>query len=122
MSCLSPDSIASPIAVRPSACQPARARAAAAWSVVGGDSTVGFWLNTITPTATSFGTVARKRCAARSAATRREGDTSVAAIELELSASSMIEALWIGTARVACGPASATISTASATANASIGR
>ena len=78
-------------------------------------------LNSSSPTRTESGTFVRNRFAAFSAAARRVGATSVAAIEPLVSLASMIDAVSIGTATVRAGRAAAMIRTASATANASIG-
>src|SRR4051794_39655179 len=69
-------------------------------SRVGLCSTRGTWLNAITPTFTCLGTWERKRKAARLAAVRRFGATSVAVIEPDTSVASMIDARSTGTATV----------------------
>ena len=67
------------------------------------------------------GTARRKRWLARSAATNRDGATSVDAIELETSCTSMTEPWVTGTAALRCGRAAATISAAMASRKTSIG-
>jgi hypothetical protein len=78
-------------------------------------------LKAITPTLTPAGVPCTNFSAARRAATSREGLTSVASMEPETSVASMIAARSTGTATVFCGLAAATISTASASANAAMG-
>ena len=60
--------------------------------------------------------------AARCAAARRFGRTSVASIEREWSVTSMIDARWMGTATVRCGLAIASTSEASAARASALGR
>src|SRR4051812_33545047 len=113
--------IASPVAVPPLGVRRLSASSMSARSGVGLCSTRGRPLKAITPTLTPAGTPWTKWRGARRAATRREGLTSVASIEPDTSVASMIAARSTGTATVFCGLAAATISTASASANASIG-
>ncbi len=73
-------------------------------------------LNVTLPTRTSSGTASRKRPAARRAAPSREGSTSVARIDADMSVASITAALPSGTATVASGRASASASAVSASA------
>ena len=93
----------------------------AARSVVGLWSRRGRWLKASTPTFTRAGTASTKRRAARLAATRRLGFTSVAVIEPDTSVASTIEARSTGTATVRWGRAAARMSTSSARHTASMG-
>jgi len=91
-------------------------------SVVGDCSRTGDWLNAITPTESEAGTLAANDPAARAAALRRLGDTSLAAIELETSVASMIEAWRTDSATLCAGRAAATTSAVNATSTATSGR
>src|SRR3954468_20179739 len=113
--------IASPVAVPPLGERRLSAVAMSSRSGVGLCSTRGRPLNAMTPTLTPRGTPSTKFFAARRAATRRDGLTSIASIEPDTSVASMIAARSTGTATVFCGLAAATISTAGASASASSG-
>src|SRR3954453_12968919 len=120
-STFSAEVIASPVAVPPLGDRRFSAVAMSSRSGVGLWSTRGRPLKAMTPMLTPRGTPSTKLRAARRAAKRREGLTSVASIEPDTSGASMMAARSTGTATVFCGLAAATISTASASANASIG-
>ena len=114
--------IASPMAVPPPpGRRPAIAALASAWSVVGDCTTTGRRANWMRPTLTLSGMPETNVVAAFCAAPSREGFTSVALIELEMSLANMIAALLTGTATVRCGRAAAAMSRATAMANTSIG-
>src|SRR6185503_13229880 len=108
----SAEMIASPVAVPPLGVRRLSAVSMSARSGVGLCSTRGRPLNAMTPMLTPRGTPLTKLRAARRAATRREGLTSVASIDPDTSVASMIAARSTGTATVRCGLAAATMSTA----------
>src|SRR3954471_19193046 len=114
--------MALPVAVPPLTVMASIAEFRAERSVVGDCSTRALSLNASSPMFTRFGTFAAKLLAARLAAARRVGFTSVAVIDPDTSLASMIDARSIGTATVRCGLAAATISAAIAMRNTSIGR
>ena len=113
--------MASPIAVCPPACSWVRAERTAERLVVGDWSSSGRSLKMINPTRIALGTSERKRSAARCPAPRRLGVTSVAAIELETSSTSITAPSVTGTATLRCGRAAARIKTAMATRNTIMG-
>jgi len=92
-----------------------------AWSVVGDCTITGRRANWTSPTLTLPGTPETNLVAAFCAAPSRDGLTSVAPIEFEMSLTSMIAALLTGTATVRCGRAAAAMSTTMAMAKISIG-
>ena len=89
--------------------------------MVGDCTTTGRRANWTRPTLTLPGTPETNFVAAFCAAPSRDGLTSVALIELEMSLASMIAALLTGTATVRWGRAAAAMSAATAIANTSIG-
>ena len=91
-------------------------------SVVGDCSRTGDWLNAITPTDSEAGTLPANVPAARAAASRRLGATSLAAIELDTSVASMIDAWRTAHGELCAGRAAATTSAVSATSIATSGR
>jgi hypothetical protein len=115
--------IASPTAVPPPVCG-TRASAAlvSAWSLVGDWTTLGVQVNSSRPTCTAPGTFDRKRSDARCAARKRDGATSVACMELLTSSASITAPSVVGFATLRWGRAAATIRTAKASTNATIGR
>ena len=113
--------IASPVAVPPRGLSALIASAIAARSRVGDWRMLGRVLKAITPTLTCLGTRATKLRAARWAATRRLGATSLASIDPLTSVARRIEARSTGTATVVRGRAAATMRTPSAIAKISIG-
>src|SRR3954447_5129168 len=113
--------IASPVAVPPLGDRRLSAVSMSSRAGVGLWSTRGRPLKAMIPMLTPRGTPLMNCRAARRAATRRDGLTSVASIDPETSVASMIDARSTGTATVFCGLAAATISTASARAKAAMG-
>ena len=89
--------------------------------MVGDWSTLAVTVNSIRPTRSELGEFARNVRSASAAAPSRDGFRSVAPIELEVSVSRNTAASSTGTATDVCGRAAATISTASASANAAYG-
>jgi hypothetical protein len=115
-------SSAAPVAVAPSATWPSTMRRASSWSALGACTASGVSEKATAPTRTWLGSWLRNVRAARWAADRRSGSTSVADIEREWSVTSMIDARSTGTATVFCGLASASTSAASAASASAAGR
>ena len=103
----------SPVAVPPPAWIVSRPSRTATRSMVGVCSTEAVEENATRPTRIFSGTASRNWLAAPRAALMRSGSTSRAAIEPEVSVTSMIEARSRGTENVASGRASAKASTSS---------
>jgi hypothetical protein len=106
----------------PSATWASMIRRASPWSALGACTASGVSENATTPTRILLGRLSRKLRAARWAAARRLGLTSVAFIEPEWSVTSMIEARCTATATVSCGLARETTSAASAASASAAGQ
>ncbi len=106
----------------PSARRRLSAARTGARSVVGGACTSGKSANVTSPRRYCSGSSSVSREAARTAAVRRSGSTSVAFIEPEMSVTIITVAARCGDATVRCGRASATTSAPSASSRSSGGR
>ncbi len=105
---------ASPVAVDSASCRLSTARLTEVRSVVGDTSTAAVPANDTRPRFTPGVSWSANDFAAACAAASRVGETSLAFIDSDTSITSMTVARLRGTFAIACGPASATVSTASA--------
>ena len=113
--------MASPVAVDSASCRLSTARLTAFRSVVGDTSTAAVPANDTSPRFTPGVSWSANDFAAACAAASRVGATSVAFIDSDTSITSITVARLRGTFAIACGAASATVSTASAMISATAG-